>query len=304
MKKVVDIIGRSKIWLTISGTLVALSLILLLIWGLNLGIDFTGGSLLEVSFMEQRPQMQEISDAIKELNLGGEVTVQLTEDTGFIIRFHSIEEGVHQQIVDKLKEKFDADGNNVRQERFESIGASIGQELKSKAFSAMILVLLAIVAYIAWAFRKVSYPVKSWKYGVVAIVTLFHDVIITVGIFVVLGKFLDVEVGLTFVAALLTILGYSVNDTIVVFDRIRENISRLTGTNFPEIVNRSINETISRSINTSFTTMLVLLAIFFFGGVTIKYFVLALICGIFFGTYSSIFVASPLLVLWEKFSKK
>ena len=307
MNKMLNIISKKNIWLSISGVFIAVSLVFLIIWGLNLGIDFTGGSLLEVRFTESVPAPDQVKSSLAELGLEGEVTVQPTEQVGYIIRFQDITEETHQEIVLKLKDSFPATedgGVNLEEERFEAIGPSIGQELRSRAIYAILIVLIAIVAYIAWAFRKISWPIKSWKYGVIAVVTLFHDIFITLGIFALLGAVLKVEVGLPFVAALLTILGYSVNDTIVVFDRIRENLSRLSKSDFEGLVNRSVNETITRSINTSLTTLLVLLAIFFFGGVTIKYFILALICGVALGTYSSIFVASPLLVVWERFSRK
>ena len=166
------------------------------------------------------------------------------------------------------------------------------------------IVLVGMIAYIAWAFRKVSKPVASWKYGLFAVIALFHDIIITIGVFIILGKFYGLEVNAPFVAALLTILGYSVNDTIVVFDRIRENLIRHIGEDFEGIVEKSINEVITRSINTSFTVLLSLFALLLLGGASIRDFTLALIIGITFGTYSSIFLASPLLVAWEKFRLK
>lgn len=294
------IIQKRKIWLTFSTLLVVASIALLSIWGLDLGIDFTGGSLLEVKFNQERPDSIEVENLVKEVVTEGDIVVQSSAESNMLVRFQSIEENVHQQIMDKLNEKYP---ENIQEERFESIGPAIGNELKTKAIYAILLVIVAIVLYIAWAFRKVSWPVKSWKYGVIAIVALVHDILIVLGIFVLLGKFMGVEVGLPFVAALLTILGYSVNDTIVVFDRIRENLGRVAKSNFEEIVNRSVNETITRSINTSLTTLLVLLMVFFFGGVSIQFFVLALMIGILSGTYSSIFLASPLLVVWERFKK-
>ncbi len=295
------IIQNRKISFILSSIFVSLSLIFLLLWGLNLGIDFTGGSLLEVSFKNDRPQAQEIVSIISELGIEGDVVVQSTGENSSLIRFQDVEEATHQQIVDKMMELYP---DNVHEERFESIGPSIGQELKSKAIYAILLVIIAIVFYVAWAFRKVSFPIKSWKYGIIAIIALVHDIVITLGVFAVLGRFMSVEVGLPFVAALLTILGYSVNDTIVVFDRIRENLGRLVKTDFESVVNRSVNETLTRSINTSLTTLLVLLMVFFFGGASIQFFVFALIIGIVFGTYSSIFLASPLLVIFEKHWKK
>ncbi len=295
-----NIIKKRKIWLSISAVLVLLSWICMIVFGLNLGIDFTGGSLLEVKFNQQRPDIVEVKNNLAELELSGDILVQPAEDQNMILRFQDIEENTHQTIYNKLAEKYP---DNVEELRFEAIGPAIGNELKSKAVYSIILVIIAIIIYVAWAFRKVSYPVKSWKYGIIAIIALVHDISIALGIFAILGRFAGVEVGLPFVAALLTILGYSVNDTIVVFDRIRENLGRLVKHDFEQIVNRSVNETLRRSINTSITTILVLLMVFIFGGASIKFFVLALMIGILSGTYSSIFLASPLLVIFEKMRK-
>lgn len=362
-----NIIQHRKIYFFVSGSFVLLSIVGLLIWGLNLGIDFTGGSLLELDYSVDRPKNSEIVSALSTLDLG-EINVQQIGESGVILRFKNVDEDTHQEILRILnnriepqvkettnlkdnqlsqqekEESQDIENNQgsdleiktvegegeaiidsgdreagddaalvnvdeketkklIEERRFESIGPTIGKELKQKALYAIIVVLIAIVAYIAWAFRKVSKPITSWRYGVIAIITLIHDVLIVIGIYVFLGKFLGIEVNTPFVAALLTILGYSVNDTIVVFDRIRENLPRREG-EFSEIINFSVNETITRSINTSLTTFLVLLAIFFFGGSTIQFFVLALICGVVVGTYSSIFIASPLLVVWENWTRR
>lgn len=192
----------------------------------------------------------------------------------------------------------------IDEKRFDSIGPVVGGELKQSAVWAVAWALAAIILYIGWAFRKVSRPVSSFKYGVVATIALFHDVIITLGIFSALGHFYNVEVGVSFVAAILAVLGYSVNDTIVVFDRTRENLLKSDVDDFEEVVNKSVNETLIRSLNTSFTTLLALFAMYLFGGETIRYFVVALFIGIFFGTYSSIFIASPLLVTLQKWDSR
>ena len=169
---------------------------------------------------------------------------------------------------------------------------------------AGILVVVAIITFIAIAFRRVTKPVASWKFGVTAVISLSHDVLITLGLFSVLGHFYGVQVDIPFVVALLTIFGYSVNDTIVVFDRIRENLLRRTGTNFAETTENAIKQTVWRSFNTSVTVLTALACLFLFGGESVKYFSLALFVGIFFGTYSSIFLASPLLVSWEEWDRK
>lgn len=300
------IIQKRKIWLSISGLAVAASIVSLMLWGLNFGIDFTGGSLLEVKFLNQRPSTSDTQSALEELNLGS-LLVQPIDESGMILRFQDITEDKHQETLLKLAKLSGGEeavlDQQVEELRFDSVGPSIGQELKDKSVSAMILVLIAIALYIAWVFRKVSKPVASWKYGITAIIALFHDVVITIGVFSILGEFYNVEVNSAFVAAILTVLGYSVNDTIVVFDRLRENLPKSDDT-FEETVNTSVNQTMARSINSSLTTLLVLLAILFFGGASIHSFVLALSIGIFVGTYSSVFLASPILVIWEKIQER
>ncbi len=320
------IIQKRKIWFTLSGVLIVLSILSFIFLGLKPAIDFVGGSLLEVQYLNERPSSQEIKDRLVDLNLGS-LNIQPSGEKNLILRFKQVDEQTHQNILEKLgakKEKspvtIEAEGGtqvksvdlsiageeelSAVELRFESIGPAIGKEMQKKAVYSIIIVLIAIILYIAWAFRKVSKPVASWKYGIIAIIALCHDIIIVMGVFSVLSYFLNIEIGLPFVAALLTILGYSVNDSIVVFDRIRENLFRFQASSFEETINNSVNQTITRSINTSLTTLLVLLAIFFFGGVTIKYFVLALAIGVASGTYSSIFLASPLLVVWERLFKR
>lgn len=295
-----DIIGKRKIWFTISGVLVLASIISLFVWGLKLGIDFTGGSILEVSYSSQRPEISMVQESLKDLELQS-LRIQPSGENDYILRFEEIEESTHQEIIDKLS-AITIDGvedNNLSELRFEAIGPIIGNELKAKALEAIVIVLVFIVLYIAYAFRKVSKPVASWKYGLSAIVALAHDILIITGVFSVLGFVANVEVDSLFVTALLTILGFSVHDTIVTFDRTRENLFKNHDKSFKEIVNISVNQTIIRSINTSVTTLLVLLSIYFFGGQSIQNFVLALILGVIIGTYSSIFIASPLLVIWR-----
>lgn len=300
----ISIIKQRNIWFSFSAIAVIISTFLFLSIGLDLGIDFTGGSILELEIAEDRPTAQEVSNSLAGLDLG-DLAVQPSGDAGLILRFKDINENTHQDVIRVLNNQFNATGaNTIEEKRFDSIGPSIGEELRDKTVWAIGIVILAIIFYIAWAFRKVSEPVASWKYGVIAIIALFHDVMITIGVFVILGQLYGVEVNAPFVAALLTILGYSVNDTIVVFDRTRENLTRRLGEDFEDIVKESVNEVITRSINSSFTTLLVLFAILLLGGQTIRSFVLTLIIGIGIGTYSSIFLASPLLVVFEKIKLK
>lgn len=284
----------------------ALSLLLIIVsiisfWqlGLKYGIDFKGGSLMEIEFTDTAPEHGAVREAFSEFNLG-EIVIQGVGAKGLMLRFAEIDEAMHQSILNKLKES-----GAIEELRFESVGPLIGKETRGKSLWAILLVIIMILAYVAWAFRRISFPVQSWKYGVIADVALLHDILITVGVFSILGYFLNIEIGVPFVAALLTILGYSVNDTIVVFDRIRENVAKAASSfDFGEIIDRSVNETYVRSLNTSLTTLFVLFAIYLFGGETIKYFALALIIGITVGTYSSIFIASPLLFSWAMLKSK
>lgn len=292
----IRLIQRRRWWYAFSGSLVAAAIVSLSLWGLKWGIDFTGGSLMDIQYQNQRPDPAAVVRELQGIDLGN-VTAQPAGDKEMLLRFRDVSETVHQQILQKLKQ---ADAG-LTEKSFESVGPVIGSELKTRALWAIGVALFFIVSYIAWAFRKVSRPLASWKYGVVAVVALAHDVLTTIGVFSVLGHFAGIEVDGLFVSAVLTVLGFSVHDTIVVFDRTRENLFRGTGGDFESTVNKSVNDTIMRSINTSLTTLLVLVALFLFGGESIRYFVLALMVGIFIGTYSSIFVASPLLVDWYRF---
>ena len=297
----IDIIGKKYYFLGFSGALVLASVLVILMFGLHFGIDFTGGSILEVEFPNMIPPSARVSQVVDSLNVGS-VTAQPTGERGMLIRFGAVDENMHQVIVEELRKD---GGGEIDEKRFDSIGPTIGKELKQNAAIALVVAIVAIVLYIAWAFRHVSEPVSSWKYGVVAVIALIHDVTIPTAVFAVLGKFLGVPIDVLFITALLTIMGFSVHDTIVVFDRTRENLRKLKGREeFSVTVNRSVNETFTRSINTSVTILLALVAIVVFGGESVRYFALALIIGIVFGTYSSIFVASPLLVLWNDLTKK
>lgn len=298
------IIQNRKYYYIFSGVLLLISILSLIAWGLKPGLDFSGGSLMEVSFSASRPENQAVLDSLKSIDLG-DLKIQTAGERGIILRFKNVDEDVHQQALSTLRDTFKDNGQSqVSEERFESIGPVIGSELKKKSWWAISLAALMIIIYIAYAFRHVSRPVVSWKYGVVAVVALIHDITIVVGAFSVLGHFMNIEVDALFITALLTILGFSVHDTIVVFDRTRENLSRRYSGDFEEVVNDSVNQTISRSINTSLTTVLVLSSLFILGGVTTKNFVLALIMGIIIGTYSSIFIASTLIVDWHRIDKR
>src|SRR3989344_350613 len=286
-----------KIMFFVSISLVVLAIIATALFGLRFGTDFTGGSLMEISFADSRPGAEDMRGVLKEAGDLGEISISPAGEKSFILRMKEIDESTHQEILAVLKSKF----SSLEEDRFDSIGGVIGQELKNKSVIAVILVLLLIVIYIGIVFRKLAGTLPPMAMGLAAILALLHDVLIPVGIFAFLGHYYAVEITAIFVAAILTILGYSVSDTVVIFDRVRENILRYGGKeHLSSLVHASIKQTLTRSINTSLTTLLSLLAIFFFGGETLKYFSLALIIGIFLGAYSSIFVASPILVWWPK----
>ncbi|MBI2459848.1 MAG: protein translocase subunit SecF [Parcubacteria group bacterium] len=297
------IIQKRNIWLGISGALFVVFLAALLVWGFKYGIDFTGGSLLEVKFKAARPSVSQIQAGLADVKLSS-LIIQPVGEQDMMLKFQETKEETHQAILSKLNELAQKDNknNSIEELRFESVGPSIGAELKIKSLWAIFFALLAMLSYITYAFRKVSRPVASWKYGLAAIMAMFHDVVITMGVFAFLGHYYEIEINTAFVAAILTVLGYSVHDTIVVFDRLRENLPK-SDEDFEGTVNTSLNQTIVRSLNTSLTVLLVLAAIIIFGGASIRTFVLALAIGIGIGTYSSIFVASPILVVWEQWKK-
>lgn len=294
MKFSFNVIGHSKLWLTISGAIIVAAFVALFTYGLNFGIDFTGGSLLQVN--APTASVETLRNAVT--TAGFEPVVQQGEGDAYFVRLAPVTEEQHQTILTAVKSV----SPEATEIRFDTVGPVIGGELESASLKATALMLILITLYVAWAFRKVTRPVASWKYGVVTMIAAFHDVIIPLGVFAILGHYLGYQVDMAFVAAVLTILGYSINDTIVVLDRTRENLIRHRhgDSSFGDIVNKSVLETIARSLNTTFATLLPLLAVFIVGGPTTRPFVLALIIGMLSGAYSSIFVASPLLVEWEK----
>ena len=294
-------IVQKRNWLFVLSLLILIpGLVYFLRFGLQLGIDFTGGTRLTATFASQRPTGPEVVETLKPLALG-QMSGQTAGDHDLIIRLPSVTNEQRQEILALLNTKY----GGATEKEFESVGPIIGRELLQRAGLAIGLVLLAIVLYISWAFRRVNIgPVPAWAYGLAAIIALIHDVFIVIGVFAILGHHLDYEVDSLFVTALLTVLGFSVHDTIVVFDRVRERLIVGAESTFEDTVNVSLNQTLVRSINTSLTTLLVLTVLFLFGGSTIQSFVLALIIGIASGTYSSIFVAAPLLVVYERWRSR
>ncbi len=290
--------------------MIASSVFAVLFWGIKFGIDFTGGSILEFEFTEQRIDKEEVSFNINEFSNNnnidlGDISIRETGDKGYILRTKNIDDSTKNLMISTLETETTSSINEIR---FNDIGPTMGDELKGKALVSILVVVISIILFVAFAFRKVSKPVSSWKYGFVAILAFFHDVLFPLGIFALLGHFYGIEVDTLFVVAILVVLGYSINDTIVVFDRIRENLQSYPDKKkskvFESVVGKSINQTISRSLNTSLTTLVALGAIFFLGGESTKYFALALITGIVAGTYSSIFFASPMLVTIQKIQDK
>lgn len=283
-----------SIYFLLSLVLILPGLYYLITSGLKLGIDFTGGALLEYRF-EKPISTDDLKNTIAEQEVEVGQIISTTENT-YIIKTKPVE---HEKL-EKVKAGLVAKYGNVEERRVENVGPVIGNELKQKSFLALGLVSLAIVIYIAFSFRKVPKPASSLRFGITAIVALLHDVLMIVGIFAILGKFLNVEIDTLFVTALLTIIGFSVHDTIVVFDRIRENLVKHVGLKFTDVANISVVQTLGRSLNTSLTVVFVLLALLLFGGETIRWFVAALLIGVVSGTYSSIFNATALLVWWEE----
>ncbi len=289
-----------KIFLFLSIILIIVSVIFIFTFGLNPGIDFKGGALLEVSYAGGRPEISFLEDAIKTLNIN-QAIIQPTAENDYLIKTRDLSESEHQMLSKSLS----LEGKYpVLEKSFTSIGPSVGSELKRKAVISIIMVILAIILFITYAFRKVSRPVSSWKYGVITIVTLLHDIIIPTGIFALLSHYTGAEVDTLFVLALLTILGLSVHDKIVVFDRIRENLKDGEKKDFAQTVDISTSQTIVRSINITLTIIFVLVPLYLFGPETTKNFALILTIGLFFGIYSSLFFASPLLILVEEWQKK
>jgi preprotein translocase subunit SecF len=265
-------------------------------FGLIYGVDFKGGSVMEISFSGDRPHPQELSDTVNGVSSVSGAAASPVGEKEALIRLNEINEKTHQEILSKISAKF----GKITEARFDSVGPTVGGELKQKSIRAIIIVLLAIIVYLAFVFRKLSGVLSPWAMGLAAVFALIHDIMVPTAVFSLLGHFYGIEITAVFVAAALTILGYSVSDSVVVFDRIRENILRFGSKDgFAQVVHKSIMQTLVRSLNTNFTVLLSLLAIYFFGGESIKYFSLALIIGIFLGAYSSIFIASPILVWWN-----
>ncbi len=296
-----DIIGKKYLYFAISLVVLIPGMISLVLYGLKPAIDFSGGSRIEyqVSGIKYQVSSDEIKKTIQSegVDLG---SIQKSGNNTFIVRTKPIDQKTNEKIKQALEQKYPGS----KELSFATVGPTIGSETTINAIKAVLVASILIVLYIAWSFRKVPKPASSWRFGVCAIVALLHDVLVVVGVFSLLGHFFNVEVDSLFVTAVLTVIGFSVHDTIVVFDRIRENLYRMGAGNFPHVVNESILQTLGRSLNTSLTVILVLFTLLLFGGESIRWFVVALLVGVASGTYSSIFNAAPLLVMWEEWSRK
>lgn len=294
-----NIIARRKIWYAISLAVIIPGLISLFTSGLRLGIDFRGGSVVEV---EGGIDSAKLLDLARKQNYN-DVTITPSGDGRTLVRFR--DDRTDSASAEAAHQAFKADlvTVGVHEVRYDTVGPSVSRDITRNALLSVLVASLAIVLYIAWAFRNTPPPVSSWSFGFCAVLALLHDALLLIGVFSLLGRFAHIEVDALFVTAVLTVIGFSVHDTIVVFDRIRENLRRERKP-FEEVVNDSILETLARSINTSLTVLFTLLALFLFGGQSIRSFVLALLIGIASGTYSSIFNASPLLVTWQQWQAK
>lgn len=292
-----NLIKYKNLFIGISVVLFILALVSIFTYGFKEGIDFSGGALWQIKFTGAPVSVSSLESYLKDtLKIDNAVVTTGSENEVMMIRTNELSESQHQEYLAKMNQDFDLTGQGpVEELGFQSIGPTIGSELRSKAIWAFVLVLFGISLYIAFAFRKVSYPVSSWKYGVATLICLFHDAVIPAGLYAWFGHVKGLEIDTNFIVAILVIMGFSVHDTIVVFDRIRENLIVQKGKNLGEIINISINQTFARSINTSFTLFIVLVAMYLFGATTLSYFVLLILVGTIIGTYSSIFMASPLL---------
>ena len=298
------IVTNRNIFFTLTGLLVTASLLSLFIFGFKLGTDFTGGVLAEAKYAGTRPPVQEVSQSLNAAGLSG-YSIREAQNNSYILRAGNISDTMRQALPQALS----VNGTySLSIERFTQIGPTIGVELRNKALVAIALVLVCILLFIAFAFRKVSKPVSSWVYGLIALVTLLHDVIVPVGFYAALGHFTGAQVDTLFVTAILTVLGFSIHDTIVVFDRVRENLRINQEYNrkedFEMTAGKSLQQTFVRSVNTSMTVLISLLVLYFVGPETTKDFALTLLVGIIAGTYSSIFLATPLLVTVERWRAK
>ncbi len=289
-----DFISRRKYFFTLSAAIILCGILFFAISGIPWGIDFTGGTMMTLAF--DSPVEQSAIEKVFSESGHSEAEIQGTEGNSYFVRTKELEQAERDQIIAALT------GLGMTEKpSFDSVSNPVAKEKAEGATWAVIVAAIAILVYISWAFRKLPNP---FRYGTCAIIALVHDILIALSVFAILGSTLNLEINLMFITGLLTVIGYSVNDTIVVFDRIRENLGKSYRQSFRSVVNNSLMETLSRSLNTSFTTLIVLVAVYLFVGEAIESFMLVLIAGVISGTYSSIFIASQFLVIWESGSFK
>ncbi|MBI2617311.1 protein translocase subunit SecF [Candidatus Gottesmanbacteria bacterium] len=295
-----NIIGKKKIFFLISGLVIIPGIVALVFWGLRPAIDFTGGTLLEFQISPQKTHSAESIRQVVEKESVEIASIQKSGENTYLLRLKPIDTIKNRELQNALKNGY----GDITQLRYETVGPTIGSETTANAMKAVLIASVAIIIYIALAFRQVPKPYSSVKFGICAVAALIHDILVVVGIFSIFGHFFHVEIDTLFITALLTIMGFSVHDTIVVFDRIRENLQKMPSQSFEHIVNVSIIQTLARSLATSLTVIFTLFSLLLFGGESIRWFVVALLIGIVSGTYSSIFNAAPLLVFWEERKKR
>lgn len=297
-----NIIGKKYIYFIISLLIIIPGSVSLFLYGLKPSIDFVGGSRIEIQnpkFTSIQTNTEELVSSLKDQGVDVH-SIQKAGEMGIILRTKPLDPKTHVKVIAEIQKKYP----KTKEVSFQTIGPIVGAETTMNAVKAVVVASILIVLYIAFSFRKVPKPASSWRFGICAIIALLHDVLVVMGIFSLLGKILNVEIDSLFVTAILTIIGFSVHDTIVVFDRIRENLLKGGEGTFEQIVNDSILQTLGRSLNTSLTVLLVLFTLILFGGGSTKWFIVALFVGVASGTYSSIFNAAPLLVVWEEWNKR
>jgi len=292
---VYKIIRKTKYWFILSGILMALSIVFISVFGLRLGLDYQGGTALE--FNSTNNEKMTLTEKILKENSISNYQIKESGSNGVLLKLPTLSNEEHVNLNKKLSEEF----GSFSETSYDTVGATISRDLIIKSIWAVVLASLGIIFYIAFAFRRVPKPLSSWKFGTSAVIAIIHDLLITTGFVAIIGHFVPwMEVDALFITALLTIMGFSVHDTIVVYDRLRENFIKNPHQDIDLTTEESVNQTLARSINTSLTVIIVLLALFLLGGGAVKHFVLTLIIGVFFGTYSSIFVAAAIVVTWHR----
>jgi len=293
------IIAKRKNWYLLSTIFLGIGFLFLFLGGLKLGLDFTGGSRLLISGLKDEQKVKEVLEA----NNYQVYSISQSEDNIFTIKTNALDDDGYKKIIEVLAEAKD-DQKEIQEIQFGTIGSTLSRDLITKAYLSMGLGLLVVIIYVAYAFRKASAQLSSYRYGVCAAIAMFHDAFLVLGFFAFLGYFYGIEIDSLFVTALLTIISFSVHDTIVIFDRVRENLKKSQLESFEEVVEKSVLEMFGRSLNTSIVIILVIISLLLFGGEAIKHFMLALLVGMFVGTYSSVFIAAPLLVSWKNLDDK